>query len=147
MITLLASLLGFISSTFPSFIKFWQDKSDKKHELAILEMQIEADKGKYKQKLEAINAYNDIELSKALYKTYHTGIHFVDALNGTVRPIIAYGFFILYSAIKFTKGLSWEAEDQAIFASVVSFYFGQRGIYKLNGNGNGNGHSNGNGKH
>ena len=139
MVTLIATLLGFISSTFPSFLKLWQDKSDKKHELAILELQIEAEKGKYKQKLDAVNAYNEIELSKALYKTYNTGIHFVDALNGTVRPVIAYGFFILYATVKLMTGLSWEQEDQAIFASVVSFYFGQRGIYKLNGNGNGNG--------
>jgi hypothetical protein len=143
MITILASLLGFISSMFPSFVKLWQDKEDKKHELSILELQIEADKHKIRSKLEAINAYHDIEASKALYKTYHTGVSWVDAFNGTVRPVVAYGFFFLYASVKCMTTFSWAEEDQAIFASVISFYFGQRGLYK-NGNGNGvngNGHN------
>jgi hypothetical protein len=139
MITLLASLLGFIGSMFPSLLKLWQDKADKKHELLILELQIEADKRKYKSKLEAIDAYHDIEASKALYKTYHSGVSWVDALNGTVRPVIAYGFFLLYAVLKFLQGFVWTEEDQAIFASVIAFYFGQRNIYRGNGNGNGNG--------
>jgi hypothetical protein len=142
MITILASLLGFISSMFPSFVKLWQDKEDKKHELSILELQIEADKQKFRSKLEAINAYHDIESSKALYKTYHTGVSWVDAFNGTVRPAIAYGFFLLYGGVKVLTGLTWGEEDQAVFASVIAFYFGQRNMYKANGNGsNGNGHN------
>jgi hypothetical protein len=149
MITLLASLLGFISSMFPSFIKVWQDKADKKHELSILDLQIEADRKRAGSRLEAISAYHDIEATKALYKTYHTGVSWIDAFNGTVRPAVAYGFFGLYAWVKVSTGLSWAEEDQAIFASVIAFYYGQRNIYRANGNGNcnnGNGH-NGNGKH
>ena len=137
MITLLASLLGFISSMFPSLLKLLQDKSDKKHELSVFELQIEADKKKQKSKLEAINSYHNIEATKALYKTYHTGISWVDALNGTVRPVIAYGFFLLYEVLKFLQDFVWLEEDQAIFASVISFYFGQRTVTRINGNGNG----------
>jgi hypothetical protein len=147
MVTLLASLLGFIGSMFPSFIKAWQDKDDKKHELKILELQIAADKQKRGSKLEAINAYYDVESSKAIYKTYKTGISWVDSFNGTVRPAIAYGFFGLYATVKVLTGLSWAEEDHAIFAGVISFYYGQRGLYKANGNGGNGHHGNGNGKH
>jgi hypothetical protein len=65
------------------------------------------------------------------------GIRWVDALNGTVRPVIAYSFFILYALVKgmqFSAGLPWllwTEEDQAIFAGIISFYFGQRAMSKL----------------
>jgi len=61
------------------------------------------------------------------------------ALNGTVRPVIAYSFFALYASVKaiqFSANLPWllwTAEDQAIFAGIISFYFGQRAMSKLRG--------------
>lgn len=36
MITLLGSLLGFISAAFPDLLKIWRDAADRKHELTIL---------------------------------------------------------------------------------------------------------------
>ena len=41
MLTLLGSLLGFLSSTFPEFLKLFRDSQDRKHELAILDRQME----------------------------------------------------------------------------------------------------------
>ncbi|WP_019223831.1 hypothetical protein [Bartonella rattaustraliani] len=41
MLTLLGSLLGFLSSAFPDLLKIWRDKEDRKHELAILQLQME----------------------------------------------------------------------------------------------------------
>jgi len=41
MLTLLGSLIGFLSSFAPSLIKLWQDKQDKQHELKLLEKQAE----------------------------------------------------------------------------------------------------------
>lgn len=37
MLTLLGSLLGFLNSTFPEFLKLFRDSQDRKHELAILD--------------------------------------------------------------------------------------------------------------
>lgn len=37
MITLLGSLLGFLSSAFPEVLRHWQDRQDRKHELHILD--------------------------------------------------------------------------------------------------------------
>ncbi|MBL0320122.1 MAG: hypothetical protein IPP74_12675 [Alphaproteobacteria bacterium] len=88
-------------------------------------------------RLEEIQVNADIAESQALYKTYNVGIRWVDALNGTVRPVIAYSFFILYAAVKVMQfsadmpWLLWTAEDQAIFAGIISFYFGQRAMAKL----------------
>ena len=41
MITLLASIAGFISSIIPELIKYFKDVNDKKHELSILDRQME----------------------------------------------------------------------------------------------------------
>ena len=137
MITLLGSLLGFISAAFPDLIKLFRDAQDRKHEITILQMQMEQQKQGASQRLEEIQVNADIAESSALYKTYTTGISWVDALNGTVRPVIAYSFFVLYASVKamqFSASLPWllwTAEDQAIFAGIISFYFGQRAMSKL----------------
>lgn len=139
MITLLGSLIGFISAAFPDLLKLFRDAQDRKHELRILEMQMEQQRQGHTQRLEEVAIQADIAESKALYKTYHTGIRWVDALNGTVRPVIAYSFFILYASVKIMHfsadlpWLLWNEEDQAIFAGIISFYFGQRAMSKIRG--------------
>jgi hypothetical protein len=137
MITLLGSLLGFLSAAFPDFLKLFRDAQDRKHELKILEMQMEQQKLGASQRLEEIQVNADIAESQALYQdVQRTGIRWVDALNGTVRPVIAYSFFILYALVKVMQfsadlpWLLWTAEDQAIFAGIISFYFGQRAMSK-----------------
>jgi hypothetical protein len=145
MVTLLGSLIGFISAAFPDLLKIWRDASDRKHELTILQMQMEQAAQGHEQRLEEINAQADIAESKALYKTYYSGIRWVDALNGTVRPVLAYAFFLLYFTIKCMQfamvdlgnplpwhmDILWSVEDQAIFAGIISFYFGQRAMSKV----------------
>ena len=147
MITLLGSLLGFISATFPSLLKLWQDSSDKQHEITLLKMQMEQQAQGHTERLDEINAQADITESEALYKTYTTGIDWVDALNGSVRPVIAYAFFLLYALMKLLSYAAvsnspsvpfvvlhdtlWTEDDAAIFAGIISFYFGQRAMSKL----------------
>jgi hypothetical protein len=145
MITLLAALAGFISSLIPEILKFFTDKYDKKHEIQLLEYQIRIQKLVHNQRLEEINASGNTEEIRALYKTYQTGVSWVDALNGTVRPILAYSFFGIYTFIKFLQykiiinsislyeviNILWNVDDQAIFAGIISFYFGQRAVLKL----------------
>jgi hypothetical protein len=137
MITLLGSLLGFLSAAFPDFLKLYQNAQDRKHELRILELQMQQQTQGHVNRLEEIQVNADIAESQVLYKTYNVGIRWVDALNGTVRPVIAYSFFILYAAVKLMQfsadlpWLLWTAEDQAIFAGIISFYFGQRAMAKL----------------
>ena len=143
--TLLATLVGFISSAFPDLLKIWRDAADRKHELTILRMQMEQQAQGHAQRLEEINAQADISETRALYRTYSTGIRWVDALNGTVRPVLAYTFFLLYFVIKCMQfavvdlsnplpwhmATLWSVEDQAIFAGIISFYFGQRAMSKV----------------
>lgn len=145
MITLLASIAGFISSLIPEILKFIKDKNDKNHEVCIFDRQIEYSKhNNINYTTEKAIPTNVVERSFSVDITKPTAC-WVDALNGTVRPMLAYCFFIMYSTVKFIqyKALSvsiatlvqyldiiWNLEDQAIFAGIISFYFGQRTFSK-----------------
>ena len=145
MITLLASLAGFISSLIPEIVKYFNDKNDKNHELRILEYQVKLKKQKFENNLDEVEVSASNAQIQALYKTYKTGVYWVDALNGSVRPVLAYSFFFIYTYIKFLQynliiisidindvfHILWSLEDQAIFSSIISFYFGQRALSKL----------------
>jgi hypothetical protein len=146
MITLLASIAGFFSSIFPEILKIFKDKNDKKHELEILDRQIKFNKAKEIYQMQEIEIRRDILEQAALYQTYKTGISLIDALNGTVRPVLAYSFFIMYCGVKTLQytalksgaanlheyvQLLWSVDDQAIFAGIISFYFGQRTFSKV----------------
>ena len=144
MITLLASIAGFITSTIPEIFKFFSDRNDKKHELEIMDRQIAWQRERISTRLEEISGYTDVAETKALYSTFKSGICWIDALNASIRPMLAYSFFALYVAIKYLqfKMLSmahdhmdiintlWSVDDQAIFAGIISFYFGQRAMRK-----------------
>ncbi|MBN8828626.1 MAG: hypothetical protein J0H68_07960 [Sphingobacteriia bacterium] len=59
--------------------------------------------------------------------------------------MLAYSFFLLYVYVKYLQAsfilnsapvfkyieILWTVEDQAIFAGIISFYFGQRTISKF----------------
>lgn len=144
MITLLASIAGFITSIIPELIKFLKDRSDKKHELEIFDRQIKYNLESRDRIIEEISYDRELAARNILYSTYNTGINWVDALNGTVRPILAYSFFLMYFWVKFIQykyltdnnalyeylHILWDVDDQAIFAGIISFYFGQRGFKK-----------------
>ena len=145
MITLLSTLIGFLSAAFPDFLKLYRDRADRQHELTLLQLQLRQQEAGHTQRLEEIHVQADIAESRALYQTFRSDIAWVDALNGTVRPVLAYAFFLLYFTIKcmqfslidWSGPLPWQletlwgAEDQAIFAGIISFYFGQRAMAKV----------------
>jgi len=151
MLTLLGSLLGFVSSAFPDLLKLWQDHQDRRHELAILDRQMEQMKLGHSQRLEEIGFEADIAESQALYKhdSQPSGVKWVDGLRASVRPVITYAFFLLFATVKVSalyvlvseEGLTviqalpqvWDPETQALFAAVMSFWFGQRALAKARG--------------
>ncbi len=149
MITLIASLTGFLGSIIPYLLNFLKDVSDKKHELEILDRQISMQKEGISQHLEEIKISENMQEMKSLYRTFYTKIPFVDAINGMVRPVLAYAFFALYVYVKYKQiwffiinndpafilvEYVWSGDDQAIFAGIISFYFGQRAMSKISRN-------------
>jgi len=147
MLSLLGSLLGFSTSFLPKVMDFFQDKQDKKHELEVMEVQIRQQKELATQKLEAINVEADIREIEALQKSMQpTGVVWIDAYRSSVRPTITYAFFLLFIFVEISAYLSltaagisglnavqiiWDEETKALFAAVISFWFGGRAISRL----------------
>ena len=144
MLSLLGSVLGFGTSFLPKVMDFFQDKQDKKHELAIMEVQIRQQKEVAVQQLEMVNVEADIREIEAIQKSVqNTDIKWIDGLRGSVRPVITYCFFALFIFVEISayvsltaSGISslqavqlvWDDEIMALFAAVLSFWFGGRAI-------------------
>ena len=140
MVTLIGALLGFLGSMIPEALSFIRERDDKKHELLILDMQLRQQQQGHSQHLDDIAIEHDTAQIRSLYRTFKHDIAWVNALNGTVRPVLAYAFFMLYAYVKllqyhaYDAALPWQLwgpEDQAIFSAIISFYFGQRAFGKL----------------
>jgi hypothetical protein len=147
MISLLGSLLGFGTSFLPKVFEFFQDKSDKKHELAVMEVQIRQQKELATQKLEAVNVDADIREIESLHRSMQpSGVKFIDGLRGSVRPVITYAFFGLFVFVEVSaylaltaQGISaldaadatFDQDTRALFAAVISFWFGGRAINRM----------------
>ncbi|PRE30446.1 hypothetical protein C6P92_00215 [Burkholderia multivorans] len=81
------------------------------------------------------------------YANHPTGSPWVEALQASVRPVITYAFFLVFAVVKVsalatllqTDGVTlaaalqatWDEETQALFAAVMSFWFGSRQISKM----------------
>ena len=147
MISLLGSLRGVGTSFLPKVFEFFQDKSDKKHELAVMEVQIRQQKELATQKLEAVNVDADIREIESLHKSMQpSGVKFIDGLRGSVRPVITYAFFGLFVFVEVSaylaltaQGVSaldaadatFDQDTRALFAAVISFWFGGRAINRM----------------
>lgn len=142
MITLWGSLFGFLGGLIPGILKFFKEKEDRAHELKVLDRQIDAMKVHQSHQLEEIKSVTEAMELRQLYAYLPmTGSPWVDALSGTVRPLLTYGFFFLYLMMKVMQVIScvaqqtcfslWSEEDQALFAAVMAFWFGQRAMIKM----------------
>lgn len=147
MLTLLGSLLGFTSSAFPDLLKLWQNKQDRKHDLQILDREMEQMRLGHTQRLEF--AVDDEREALLKHDSLPSGVKWVDGLRASVRPVITYAFFALFTAIKccalyvlvVDQGVDlvtalpqiWDPETQAMFSVVMSFWFGQRALSRARG--------------
>tara|TARA_R110002153_G_scaffold195163_2_gene348562 strand:- start:1000 stop:1434 length:435 start_codon:yes stop_codon:yes gene_type:complete len=135
MLTILGSLLGFGTSIFPSILEFFQDGKDKKHELAMQATLAELNIREAEVSGELANVAMELKAEMESVKAAHapmvmTGVGFIDGLRGSVRPICTYWFMALYSFSKYeayvADGAMWTEWDQALLATILSFWFGDR---------------------
>ncbi len=145
MLTILSALLGFVSSSFPEVVKLFQDRQDKKHELILMNKQIELQKMNMRMRLDEVRIEGEATEMKALYESTRTNVAWVDAFAGTVRPVLAYAFILMFILTKLPFillmpenlynieliELLWTESDSCIFSSIIAFYFGSRQFSKM----------------
>ena len=160
MITLFTTLISFLSGGLPSLLGFFQDKSDKKHELELARLQTERElelleKGYAAQAhVEEIRT-QQVEMQTQVQERQSLYAHDIEISKGAaqwvinsramVRPAITYGLFLMFAFVEvfgfwfaFHKdvpfdvalNLLWDDETQIIWASVVSFWFGTQAFKK-----------------
>tara|TARA_R110000824_G_scaffold2970_10_gene13606 strand:- start:5087 stop:5524 length:438 start_codon:yes stop_codon:yes gene_type:complete len=140
MLSILGSVLGFGTSFLPKVLGFFEEKRDQAHELKMMDKQLEQQLQIGVQKIQMVNVDADIRETEVLHKE-HASItskssQWVINLSASVRPIITYCLFIEFAALTVSVNMDWigmeqytmiwNSEFQAIFAAVVSFWFGQR---------------------
>ena len=147
MISLLGSLLGFGTSFAPKILDVVKNGQEHKQKLALMKMQMEmAEKGTV-LKLKELDAEADISEAKSIYQHDKNmdGGSFVNGLRASVRPVITYAFFLLFIAVEVSLLVAmlrdgtdliqalpvlWNDEVMAIFAAILSFWFGNRAVSK-----------------
>jgi hypothetical protein len=99
-------------------------------------------------KVKELDAQAEIEETKGLYahdRSIDAG-GFVNALRGSVRPILTYLFFLAFASVKGVMiyamienqnidwvsavEAAWDDETQAIFSAIIAFWFGNRAMSK-----------------
>ena len=147
MITLLGSLLGFGTSFLPEVLNYFKRGQEQKHELQRMKMEIELMAKRSEFKIQELDKEAEIKEAEGLYK--HDSVDaggFINALRGSVRPIITYVFFGLFVAIKVTALISlmslpemqlnmalsmiWDDQTAGLFSAIMAFWFGNRAVSK-----------------
>lgn len=145
--TLLGGLLGGVFRLAPEVLKWMDRNGERGHELAMQDKALEFEKLRGASRMAEIGANADaagntgaIDALKVAIRTQgeKTGVHWVDALSASVRPILTYWFMALYCAAKtaafvaaVTAGAgwgtailhAWAEADQALWAGVLNFWF------------------------
>ena len=140
MITIISSLLGFGSSFLPSVLDFFKEKRDQKHELMLMDKQLEQQIKIGAQKIEMMDAEADVREIETLHKanaqiTKKASQFFIN-LSASVRPVISYAIFIEFIILTFmmangvisdeTYQIIWSEPMQATWSATICFWFGSR---------------------
>lgn len=125
MLTLLSSLISFLAGGLPKILDMFQDRADKKHEMALAQLQTERELALRKAGLEAQERIEQIETQQLEIETksqdkqaligaqqaemqaiyaHDTALNegtsqWMKDLRASVRPVITYGFFLLLVVI------------------------------------------------
>ena len=148
MLSILGSVLGFATSAVPAITDSFARKQNNKHELEKMKAMAELRAAGYDQDLRMYETMGaDKEHDRLIQHdiSINKGTGFISGLQKSVRPVITYAFFILFATIEVT--LLMEAlktgtdfseainilcyqKTNAIFAAILSFWFGSRAIDK-----------------
>lgn len=144
MLTLLGSLIGFLSSALPKLFEFFDQRENNKLQIEVIKAQIEASKVNKNLEIKFYESKKDLLEHEMLLRH---DIELKDnILSSSVRPIITYLFFFLFAAVKISiiwhaiatgdnfyeaMKMTWDEETQAIFAAIISFWFGNRAFKSM----------------
>lgn len=126
--TAIGGVLGGALRLAPEVLKFFDRKNERKHEITLLDKNLEADRlrgtqreNELKLTADAAQVTNGLQaLMEAIRgQGQLTGVKWVDALNQSVRPVLTYGIALPYVAGKFLVFVALLWAGNALDASMV----------------------------
>jgi hypothetical protein len=160
MMTMVSTFLSFLAGGLPKILQIFQDRQDKKHELALVAAQKErelalAEKGFLAQarveeiKLEQVQVQTALEERQALYehdmKIGEGASQWMINLRASVRPVVTYIFVLELVALNiagvwyaYTTGIPFAIamenvfsdDEMLILSSIIAFWFGTQAFGK-----------------
>jgi len=160
MLTLISTALSFLMGGLPKLLDFFQDKSDKSHEIELAKMQIEREMQMLKEGYIAQARVEEIRTEQISIQTaekereslYAHDIaigqgasQWVINLRASVRPMVTYLFVFLLivvdiasiiwawqSGAQFAEAipLIFDTDEMQILASIIAFWFGTQAFSK-----------------
>lgn len=141
MFTLLTTLVSFLAGNTPKFLDFFQDRSDKKHELALAEMQMKQQLELQKAGFVAQKELEEIKLDEVKIETdaqnYQAQLADVDSarqadveagkgssmwvvnIRALVRPAITFGLFSIFLFVELF-GFYYAIHTGVLFSEALS---------------------------
>jgi hypothetical protein len=160
MLTLISTALSFLMGGLPKLMDFFQDRSDKAHELELTKMQTEREIQMLKEgyiaqarveeiRTEQITIQTAEKEREALY-AHDIAIgqgasQWIINLRASVRPVVTYLFVLLLiivdiasiwwawsTGISFVEAIPmvFDADEMQILASLIAFWFGTQSFSK-----------------
>jgi hypothetical protein len=160
MMTLVSTFLSFLAGGLPKILQIFQDRQDKKHELALVAAQKErelalAERGFIAQarveeiKLEQVQVQSAAEERVALYQhdmeIGKGASQWMINLRASVRPVVTYIFVLELVALNiagvwyaYTTGIPFAVamenvfsdDEMLILSSIIAFWFGTQAFGK-----------------
>ena len=153
--TLIGTLLGGVFRLLPEVLKWLDRKDERSHELSMFDKQLAADRARADAQQQALQTQSDMVMGQAeltamiaatTAQSVKSGVKWVDALSSLMRPLITFWWVIvLYSTALVARFwvlvqagtsnmdaivLLWGADEKAIVASIISFWFIDRSLRK-----------------
>lgn len=142
--TILGSILGFAGSALEPLFGYFENKQNHKLEVKKMEKAAELRQAGFEQDqvmymLKAQDNEHQRLIDHDIAITQGRG--FIAGIQKLVRPTITYAFFGLFAYVEYSivaaalesnlpmveaLELIWDADTQAIFATIISFWFGNR---------------------
>ena len=160
MMTLISTLLGFASGGLPKLIDVYQDRGDKKHELALMAANRDREIALAKEGFIAQAAVEEIKTEQIAMQTQaqeklamwkhdmkigEGASTWVINLRASVRPIVTYIFVLLLVVVDvagiwyaYSTGVPFATamdmvfsdDEMSILAAIIAFWFGSQAFSK-----------------
>ena len=149
-LTIIGAITGFVGSAIPEVLEIFKKKQENKHQIELSALQVQAKKQNVELDLMMFDAKKDYDESKQLREhdiQLAKGTGFFAGLSKSVRPMLTYFFFGLFATVKISYlvtalqsndfnqavNLIWDEDTGAMFAAIMTFWFGNRQFEKRKG--------------